>query len=59
MESLSNIFKYSVAELENKLTCLVDEDYFYHQMSLKGNQNMSNDPLFLVEINPNFEPIPD
>jgi len=29
MESLSNIFKYSVAELENKLTCLVDEDYYY------------------------------
>lgn len=59
MESLSNIFKYSVAELENKLTCLVDEDYYYQQMSLKGNQNMNNDPLFLVEIAPNFEPIPE
>ncbi|KAL4487471.1 hypothetical protein ABPG72_006991 [Tetrahymena utriculariae] len=59
MESLSNIFKYSVAELENKLTCLVDEDFFYEQQKLKNNQNMNNDPLFLVEINPGFEPIPD
>lgn len=57
MESLSNIFKNSVSELENKLRCLVDEDYYYEQMNLKGNQSTSNDPLFLVEIAPNFEPI--
>lgn len=48
MESLSNVFKYSVAELETKLTCLVDEDYFYKLQAMKGNQNLTNDPLFFV-----------
>lgn len=28
MEALSNIFKYSVVELENKLNCLVDENFY-------------------------------
>jgi len=58
MEALSNLFKYSVQELESQIEQYMLTDEVDIAMMSQGQKVLEHeDPLFLIQLQPNFEEV--